>query len=128
MSLRLCVSALKTRPAVLHAPCEPRKALFAEEEPEPETPDLFDDSEDEDPIDTAFPIRERAAGPEEDAQTETDEAAAVETEETERETSPEEPLEAAPEEAVETDKKRCGFCGALIDADSAFCNCCGKRV
>ena len=91
-----------------------RKALFAtDEQAEPEIPDLFvEDDEDEPPI---IPIREREQKPE--PQSEPEAAAEAEAE-------PD--SEAAPEDT--TGKKKCVHCGEWIDADSAFCNCCGKRV
>ena len=91
-----------------------RKALMAVEETE-DIPNLFDDSDDAAPeIDIPILV---TAEPEEPL-TEEDEA---------EDTSAEEP-ETQEEEMQEMEKKRCIHCGALIDADSAFCNCCGKRV
>ena len=111
-----------------------RKALLAVDEPEADTPDLFDDSDEEDVI----PIRETrkaATVPEEPEEepipAEEPEEEPILTEEPEEEPvfaeEPEEPAE-EPEEPIAPDKKRCSHCGAVIDADSAFCNCCGKRV
>jgi len=89
-----------------------RKALFAtDEQTEPEIPDLFgEDVEDESPI---IPIREPQPEPAPEPEA---------AEEPETEPEPE-----AEEEDL-TDKKKCIHCGEWIDADSAFCNRCGKRV
>ena len=87
-----------------------RKALFVADEPE-DTPNLFDDSDDE----AAEPATISLRGEPEPEQ----------TPEAEPEGQTEEP-EIADE--LPAWKKRCVHCGAVIDADSAFCNCCGKRV
>lgn len=105
-----------------------RKALFAtDEQTEPEIPDLFgEDDEDESPI---IPIREPEQTPEPEP------AAAPQSEpESEPQSEPEaaeepdsEPeSEPAPEDT--TGKKKCAHCGEWIDADSAFCNRCGRRA
>jgi hypothetical protein len=102
-----------------------RKALrHADEEP---TPDLFADDEDE-PDEHVIRFPETA---------EKDEDAAFRPARPVREPeAPEEPEE--PEEAAEAEEpempqaepgtKRCIYCGETIDADSAFCIHCGKRV
>ena len=84
-----------------------RKALFAtDEQQEPEIPDLFEeDDADEEP--EIIPIR------------------AAETPKPEEPEAPEEEPE-APEDTA--GMKQCVHCGEWIDADSAFCIRCGKRV
>ena len=98
-----------------------RKALQdAVDEPVEDTPDLFDDSDDEEPYEAPIPLREAEA-------TEPDDAPVSEEAEEAAEAEPE---QAEPEavDVLPAGKKRCQYCGAVIDADSAFCNCCGKRV
>lgn len=92
-----------------------RKALLAVEEPEEETPNLFDDSDEEKREEPVIPVRQ-------------EEPEATEEQPEEAEPVSEEADETEPQEADDQDKKRCIYCGAWIDADSAFCNCCGKRV
>ena len=84
-----------------------RKALFAtDEQAEPEIPDLFEeDDADEEP--EIIPIR------------------AAETPKPEEPEAPEEEPEAPLDTAG---MKQCVHCGEWIDADSAFCIRCGKRV
>ena len=102
-----------------------RKALLAVEEPEEETPNLFDDDDDEEErIETSIPIRQE---PEPETTEAEPRPEAADTEEPVSEESKEEMTEEPPAEEKHP-KKRCSYCGALIDADSAFCNCCGKRV
>ena len=130
-----------------------RKALLAVDEPEADTPDLFDDSDDEEDVITIRETRKAAIAPEEPEEepvfVEEPEEEPEPVEEPEEEPDlveepepaagsdlieePAEPVEEPelvekPEEPVAPDKKRCAHCGALIDADSAFCNCFGKRV
>ena len=97
-----------------------RRALrHTDEEPEP-TPDLFDDEEEE-PISIRADFMKDAEEnerPEEPDITFAPVPAEAEAEPAEEET--EEP------EAVAT--KQCIYCGQTIDADSAFCIFCGKRV
>lgn len=94
-----------------------RKALLASEEPE-EMPNLFDDVDAE-----ALPEKDDPIYTEPEPETEKPPIAAEETEDAQEEDlAIPDPIE------QETEKKRCMHCGALIDADSAFCNCCGKRV
>ena len=91
-----------------------RKALFAtDEQEEPEIPDLFeeDDAEDTEPL---IPIRAAASEPEPEPEPEPDPEPEPEADE--------------PEHGIVPDKKRCVYCGETIDADSAFCIHCGKRV
>lgn len=103
-----------------------RKALQATDEAE--APNLFDE-DDEDDAPAEIPLhREVQAG-------EPEQAEQVEEPEEPKHTEPDEPIEAKKSEAEDPEeeelpakKKRCSHCGALIDADSAFCNCCGKRV
>lgn len=102
-----------------------RRALrHTDEEPEP-TPDLFDDDEEE-PISIRADFMKDAA---DERPEEPDNAFAPAQEETD----PEREAEAEPEpeknEAPEAPAtKRCIYCGQTIDADSAFCIYCGKRV
>jgi hypothetical protein len=97
-----------------------RRALrHTDEEPEP-TPDLFDDEEEE-PISIRADFMKDAEEnerPEEPDITFAPVPAEAEAEPAEEDT--EEP------EAVAT--KQCIYCGQTIDADSAFCIYCGKRV
>ena len=88
-----------------------------------ETPNLFDDS-DEEPEEQMIPIRDEEPSEPEPMEAEPE---PVRTDEP----APAAPEEPEPEDNVQPeqpDKKRCMHCGALIDADSAFCSCCGKRV
>ena len=97
-----------------------RKALFAtDEQEEPETPDLFEEEDEDAPI---IPIREM---PESDPIEPEPQPEPAESVPGEPEPEPEpEPL--APEDTA--GMKKCAHCGAWIDADSAFCIRCGKRV
>jgi hypothetical protein len=79
-----------------------RRALFAADEPE-DAPEP-----DEDPEEASFMRPEPLFGPDEPEET----------------PEPEPPEKTDP--AIGT--KRCVYCGGLIDADSAFCIHCGKRV
>lgn len=90
-----------------------RKALFAGGEDEEPTPDLFAEDEEDKPVITLRAQEEEQANEPEAEQTE------------EPEPAPEEKPE--PEPAA-PGTKRCIYCGATIDADSAFCNFCGNRV
>lgn len=110
-----------------------RKALrHTDEEP---APDLFSDDEDE-PNEHLIRFRETAF---EDDDTAFRPAKPIRTHQTEESEEPEAPriLQEAeqpeedeqPEEPLQTSgTKRCIYCGETIDADSAFCIHCGKRV
>lgn len=87
-----------------------RKALFATDEPE-ETPDLFGD-DGEEPEEPAITLREESAEAEETQQTAEERGGTEET----------------TEDLLPPDQKHCPYCGEIIDADSAFCNSCGRRV
>lgn len=96
-----------------------RKALrHTDEEP---TPDLF--AEDDDYDGEQIPMRDvdRFAGFAEIRRTVPEEP------ETPEEPAAQEPVE-TPETPAPTATKRCIYCGESIDADSAFCIYCGKRV
>ncbi len=109
-----------------------RRALKQTEEPE-EAPDLFAD-EDEEP-ENRIPIRTAYYEDEEpitvartvfrDEPVEEPEPSEDEPVE-EPEPAAEEPEESRAEPEIPT--KRCIYCGNVIDADSAFCIYCGKRV
>lgn len=86
-----------------------RNALFAGDGEEEPTPDLFADDEAEEQPAPVIDIRPQ-----------------TEPEAAEPEVEPEEPAQETELEAPGT--KRCIYCGALIDEDSAFCNFCGNRV
>ena len=99
-----------------------RKALFAGNDEE--TPDLFADDddadyeEDEQPEPAAPVIAVQPREPEEEPEDEPED---------EPDSKPEE--EPEPEQApLDPSKKRCIYCGGIIDVDSAFCNFCGKRM
>ena len=86
-----------------------RKALKAtDEEPEApmETVQLFGE-EDEEPVPETIPLRRAPLA---------------------EEPKPEQPEAQPVIDALPAGKKRCSCCGAVIDADSAFCTRCGKRV
>ncbi len=109
-----------------------RRALrHTDEEP---TPDLFadDDDDGEDEVSKQFRSQRREETPAEAetpiplrGMTETEDDAAFRP-------VREEPAEEAPEAEKPAEKpaatKRCVYCGETIDADSAFCIFCGKRV
>lgn len=86
-----------------------RNALFAGDGEEEPTPDLFTDDEAEEQPAPVIDIRPQ-----------------TEPEAAEPDAEPEEPAQETEPEAPGT--KRCIYCGALIDEDSAFCNFCGNRV
>ncbi len=97
-----------------------RRALrHADEEP---TPDLFadDDSEPEETI----PVRGDFRPRQEEARSFAEQSAFRKPE-----PEPQETVSEAPEEAPQKPAtKRCIYCGETIEADSAFCIFCGKRV
>lgn len=114
-----------------------RKALLAaDEDEEPETPELFSEDEDEEENaaveaepEPVIAVESRTPEPEPETEPEPEQAPEPE-EEPEPEPEPEEEPEEEPEPEAEPSvpQKRCIYCGELIDADSAFCNYCGKRV
>lgn len=87
---------------------------------EEETPDLFGNDEDEEPM-----IRIEEREPEQSAEP-------LPADAPEETPLPEEsdfaPAEEAPEAEPAPETKKCIYCGRTIDADSAFCIYCGKRV
>lgn len=102
-----------------------RKALLVSDDPE-DTPNLFDDDADDESVE--IPLR----GNMKDTPEEPEAPLEAESEEPEQATPEAEQQELEGETVIEDElpawKKRCSHCGAVIDADSAFCNCCGKRV
>lgn len=122
----------KQRKALRHADEEPTPDLFADDDDEPEEPIAFRRSSRE-PDDAAFrPARhtpERTPEPEEPEITVQPVIPVMPEipegpEALEEPDAVEEPTEKAPVRAT----KRCIYCGQTIEADSAFCMFCGKRV
>ena len=109
-----------------------RKALFAADDAD-ETPDLFAEDEEDTP---AIAVQPRQPEPEPEPEPESEPEPEPEPKpESEPEPAPEPTPESEPEpepepepEKTASKMKRCIYCGEMIDADSAFCNYCGKRV
>ena len=98
-----------------------RRALrHADEEP---TPDLFSDDDDE-PAEETIPVRGDFRPQQEEAYRSAEQSA-FRKPEPEAQEAVSEAQENVPEAPA---TKRCIYCGETIDADSAFCIFCGKRV
>lgn len=95
-----------------------RRALHQAQEP---TPNLFAD---DDSVETPIPLRSDFR-PKQDAAYRPAELPAYQKHETEPPKNASAPREAAHTGTV---TKRCIYCGETIEADSAFCIFCGKRV
>lgn len=111
-----------------------RKALFAGGEDEEPTPDLFAEDEEQPVIAIREPKEQSEPEPEPEPEAKAEPEAEPEPKvKPEPEAEPEPEAKAKPEPQTQsgqkpTGTKRCIYCGATIDADSAFCNFCGNRV